>query len=143
MTANAFNKKLRELGFAPSGNGVHGHHYARVVEGRNQHISRDNVRGSAWRLFLAEGEVPEYWPAVSFNSPSVVAHVWAESPWFKYDTELDPNDPLDAQCDSREVALEKCFSWFAHIGLEWLANPAAKTPKEWREQHNILVEDQV
>ena len=63
----------------------------------------------------------------------------AESPWFDYFPDLDPFDPLDAQCDSREVALEKCFDWLITVGFQWMNEPGAKSADDWRKTHNILV----
>src|SRR5262245_29048335 len=111
MTRSEFKKCLCAHGFVFSHNPTCGDRFTRVDQGNKQHVSRDSVRGSAWRLFLAVGEVPEIWPAVEV--PRVPSAIWidAESPWFNYCADLDPSDPLDAQLDNRAVALEKCFVW--------------------------------
>jgi hypothetical protein len=139
MTPAIFKKRLFEHDFtfsqAPHGAG----RFTRVVGGTKQHVARDNVRGSAWRLYLAVGEVPEIWPAMDVSAREAQPWMQAESPWFHYFTDLEPSDPLEAQCDSREAALEKCFTWLITAGFEWLDDPAAKTLEEWRMSYNILV----
>jgi hypothetical protein len=139
MTPAIFKKRLREHNFTFSQE-THGlGRFTRVVGDTKQHVARDNVRGSAWRLYLAVGEVPEIWPAMNILPPEAQPWIQAESPWFQYFTDLDPSDPLDAQCESREAALEKCFTWLITVGFEWLDDPAAKTLEEWRKGYNILV----
>lgn len=136
MTPTLFKKKLYDHGFdfikSASSNC-----FTRSINGIQQHVSRDSVRGGAWRLFLAVGNVPEGWPVIDVHA--VQTWVAAESPWFNYLTDLDPTNPLDTQCDNREVALEKCFQWLITIGFEWLNNPGAKSEDDWRKANNILV----
>lgn len=136
MTPTLFKKKLHDHGFefikSASSN-----RFTRSINGTQQHVSRESVRGSAWRLYLAVGAIPEAWPVVDLRAEQT--WIAAESPWFHYLTGLDPTDPLDAQCDNREVALEKCFQWLITIGFEWLNNPGAKSEAEWRKANNILV----
>jgi hypothetical protein len=138
MTPSLFKKRLRDHGFAYEHN-PHGGCFTRVVSGTKQHVARDSVRGSAWRLYLAVGDVPIVWPAQDVKAREEPKCVEAESPWFTYFTDLDPADPLDAQCDSREVALDKCFDWLTAKGFEWLRDPYEKTADEWRTTHNILI----
>jgi hypothetical protein len=145
MTPAQFGKSLRQEGFTasplqPRGSGQR---FTRPRGGALQHVARDSVRGSAWRLFLAVGDVPTIWPTVDPAGGPSPAWVEAESPWFHYFTDLDPADPLDAQCDSRQAALAKCWAWLTTAGFEWLEDPSARTPKEWRELHNILVRPRV
>jgi hypothetical protein len=141
MTPKLFVKALREEGFTacPLQPGGSGQRFSRERSGGVQHVARDSVRGSAWRLFLAVGEVPACWPVADVGDELSGCWVEAESPWFHYFTDLDPTDSLDAQCDSREAALEKCWAWLTTAGFEWLQDPSARTPKEWRERYNILV----
>jgi hypothetical protein len=145
MTPKLFGKLLQQEGFTacpiqPRGLGQR---FTRGRGGRLQHVFRDSVRGSAWRLSLAVGEVPANWPVLDLAWETHATWVEAESPWFNYFTDLDPTDPLDAQSDSREAALEKCWSWLTTVGFEWLEDPSARTPKEWRQRHNILVRGRV
>jgi hypothetical protein len=138
MTPSLFKKRLRDHGFEHEQD-PHGGRFTRVVSGVKQHVARDSVRGSAWRLHLAVGNVPIVWPALDISASEESTWFEAESPWFSYFTDLDPSDPLDAQCDSREVALEKCFGWLTKTGFDWLNEPGARTPDEWRKIYNILV----
>ena len=137
MTPSVFKKRLSEHGFAFERDPPGGR-FLRVVSGVKQYIARDSVRGSAWRLYLAVGNVPSFWPAADPNEKGTPSWIEAESPWFYYFTDLDPTDPLDAQCDSREVALEKCFDWLTTRGFEWLNCPEAKSPEAWRIEYQIL-----
>jgi len=141
MTPKLFAKFLQQEGFAPfpvlpRGSGQR---FSRERSGRTQHVARDSVRGSAWRLLLAVGDVPACWPVAALASEVSATWMEAESPWFSYFTGLDLADPLDAQCDSREAALEKCWAWLSTAGFEWLEDPSIKGPKEWRERYGILV----
>lgn len=137
MTPSLFKKRLGDHGFAFERDS-HGGRFTRLASGVKQYVARDSVRVSAWRLYLAVGDVPAYWPAFDPKAKQVMSWVEAESPWFEYSTDLDPSDPLDAQCDSREVALEKCFTWLTTSGFEWLNAPESRTPDEWRTTYNIL-----
>ena len=138
MTNSLFKKRLSEHGFAYERD-PHGGRFMRVASGVKQYVARESVRGGAWRLWLAVGDVPGYWPASDPNANPVALWVEAESPWFDYFTDLDPSDPLAAQLDSREVALEKCFTWLTTIGFEWLNAPESRTSDEWRKSYHILV----
>lgn len=138
MTPKFFTKKLADIGFTLQKLDG-GNRYIRQIGSSGQYIARDSVRGSAWRLFLAISPIPEAWPVCPTHGQNSVPWTEAESPWFNYFTDLDPTDPLDAQCDSRESALEKSYEWLIEVGLLWLANPNAKTDDRWRIDHNILV----
>ena len=105
--------------------------------GVTRFVARSSVRGSAWRLHMAAGDVPSDWPTYELNPTT--SWIEAESPWFEYFTDLDPNDPEDAQFDSRESALQKCHDWFFDIGVQWLLTPETLPDDEWRTAHNILV----
>jgi hypothetical protein len=137
MTPSVFKKRLSDHGFAFERD-PQGGRFMRVASGVKQYVARDSVRGSAWRLYLAVGDVPTFWPGSDPKAKGVRSWFEVESPWFDYFTDLDPADPLDAQCDSKEVALEKCFNWLTTIGFEWLNGPEAKSPDEWREGYDIL-----
>lgn len=97
------------------------------------------MRGSAWRFFLALGSIPESWPAIGVASPADPCLAEAESPWFEYFNDLDPEDPEDAQFLDKDAALQKACDWFASVGLLWLEQADSMSPDEWRRRHNILV----
>jgi hypothetical protein len=137
MTPRIFSRELRELGFVTDP--VNKRRFLRRVEASDQYIARDSVRGAAWRLFLGVSPVPSDWPGTYAPNSDIDSWMDAESPWFDYFTDLDPNDPLDAQCDSKEVALQKCFDWFARIGIKWLDDPHSREDDRWRIDYNILV----
>jgi hypothetical protein len=75
--------------------------FTRRIGQSMQHVARDSIRGSAWRLFLAVGDVPIQWPVVSAHEEQRRTWAEAESPWFNYFTDLDPNDASDAKVDDR------------------------------------------
>lgn len=113
--------------------------FNRTLGPRVQHVARDCVRGGAWRLFLAVGNVPSKWPLVSAAEEQSRDWLEAESPWFNYFTDLDPDDPSDEQLDDKGEALSKCLEWLLSIGIQWLDDPSARSPDFWRANHNILV----
>jgi hypothetical protein len=88
---------------------------------------------------MAVEQIPTCWPMVELR-PSISAE-WrdAESPWFYYYTEPDPDETLNAQCDTKEVALQKCFDWLLQTGMKWIENPDGRTDDRWRIDYNILV----
>jgi hypothetical protein len=139
MTRNTFKKRLCQLGFTYT-SGPFGSRFSRTYDGKSQFASLDNVMGGDWRLFLAVGEVPGCWPA---DDVSILREnrkwVEAESPWFKYFTDLDPADPTTAQFDDRNSALQKCFDWLTTVGIEWLDGPDKKSRDDWRKEHNVLI----
>jgi hypothetical protein len=138
MKPTAFKKQLCAHGFSFQHDPSYGDRFTRDVRGKKQHVSRDSVRGSAWRLLLAVGDVPLVWPAWDPRKDKSDSWIEAESPWFRYATDLDPSDSLDAQIDNRESALQKCFNWLITVGFEWLDGPHARSRDEWRSMHNIL-----
>jgi hypothetical protein len=139
MTSSEFKKKLRDHGFLFRNNVRLGSRFLRAVGNVNQHIALVSVRGCSWRLFLAVGEPPERWPFKVWGEQHDQPWIEGESPWFPYSNDLDGNESLDQQCDTREAAREKCFAWLTAIGFEWLGNPEAKSPDEWRTAYDILV----
>jgi hypothetical protein len=142
MTPSSFKKRLCEHGFAFVRNATFGDRFTRGQDDVKQHVARDTVRGGGWRLFLAVGDVPEVWPTSDLSGEARNVWVEAESPWFNYFTDLDPSDPEDAQFDTREAALDKCFDWLTTIGFEWLTDPWARSLEDWRKTYNILIKRQ-
>jgi hypothetical protein len=138
MTPANFKKRLCEHGFVFM-RGKFENRFTRETNGVQQHVARDSVRGMAWRIFMAVGTAPEIWPTVDVKAKIEDSFAEAESPRFAYFTDLDPTDPLDAQCDNREVALANCFEWLTTHGFLWLGNPNAKSIDEWRVVHGIRV----
>ena len=137
MTPPTFKRHLEKLGFSQTQNTLGLWKFQRRVNGTLQSVQRDSVKGSAWRLNLAIGEVPEIWPAFAPQ----VCQTWieAESPWFHYHHDDIPDDPLPPELDTPQLALKKCLEWFKETGLLWLNNPESQTDDEWRVQHNLLV----
>jgi hypothetical protein len=135
MTPASFKKQLGALGFAYIQNPPFGSRFTRSAGNLLQHVARESVRGSSWRLCLAVGDIPPVWPALEFKPTTS----WdeAESPWFTYYTDLDENE-LN-QFDTRNVALQKCYDWLVTIGFEWLNNPRARSTDDWRKACKILV----
>ena len=123
MTVREFNKKMTESGFVAFVHPLHYPTFRRVVDGIEQVVCRDNVRGGSYRLFLGHDRIPEY-PAQADKPTSISA----ESPWFSYVGE-------EAKAD----ALTQCWEFLSTIGFQWLASPRSLTPDEWRERHNILI----
>lgn len=137
MTPRTFSTDLRKHGFATDP--INKRRFVRRLDARDQYVARDSVRGAAWRLFLAVSPIPSDWPGTYGPTSDVDSWVDAESPWFDYFTDLDPNDPLDVQCNSREIALHKCFDWFMTIGMKWLEDPGSRDDDRWRIDYTILV----
>lgn len=138
MKTSQFGKRLLQAGFKTTTLPGIATRYSRGVGEQSQHVVRDNVRGGSWRLYLAVGLIPPHWPIYFDGDESTAGWTAAESPWFDYFTDLDPNDPADAQFDNNEQALLKCCNWLFDTGLQWLSNPAACSPDDWRIRHNIL-----
>ena len=105
-----------------------------------QLVAVDNVRGSAWRVWLAVGAAPSCWPAVD-GSRREGRWREAESPWFDY-VLPDAEEPEDAGLDYKDQALAKCAVWLTSVGFLWLASPEALSETAWRKEHNLLVKQQ-
>lgn len=138
MTAREFTTRMATNGFSPE-KVAGGERYCRDVAGVSQYVAKESVRGTAWRLFLAVSPVPDGWPTLSIRGVTSEPWIEAESPWFEYFTDLDPSDPLDAELDSPETALRKCYDWLLNVGSQWLNDPSAKPDQQWRIDHNIVV----
>ena len=132
-----FQRILGESGFRVETTEHKETRWIRGSEPDVQAVALDSVRGSAWRVLMARGAVPAIWP-VATSAGRDGAWLDAESPWFDYFTDLDPEDPDDARFDSKEQALAKCVAWLSKVGLEWLANPEARSSIEWRQLHGIV-----
>lgn len=88
---------------------------------------------------MAVGQIPVCWPMDEVRSSISTEWRDAESPWFYYYMEPDPDEELNAQCDTKEVALRKCFEWLTRVGTKWLENTDALADDRWRIDYNILV----
>lgn len=137
MTPREFSQELRAHGF--NVDPVNKKRFVRVQTGITQYVARESVRGSAGRLYLAIGQIPICWPTDELRSSIGTEWRDAESPWFYYYTEPDPDEMLNAQCDTKEVALRKCFDWLIRIGTKWLENPDDRADDRWRIDYNTLV----
>lgn len=137
MTPATFKRHLQKLGFTLTQNSLTLWRFQRRISGVLHSVERDSVKGSAWRLHLAIGEVPEIWPAWGPFTPQT--WIQAESPWFYYHHDDDPDDPLPSELDTPQTALQKCLDWFKTIGLQWLSNPDKLSDDDWRVQHDVLV----
>lgn len=136
MTPSRFATALKNAGYTKE-TVPRGSRFSIERDGVTRYVARSSVRGGAWRLHMAIGDVPTDWPTYELNPTKT--WIEAESPWFEYFTDLDPDDPEDAQFDSRESTLQKCHDWFFGIGIGWLHTPENMTDDEWRTEHNILV----
>jgi len=138
MTHGEFEQALARDGFSRE-EGETGVRFARVQDGVRRYCALDNVKGAAWRVFLAVGAVPPAWPTVAADG--IVAQGWveAESPWFQYVADLDSRTAEDSQFKDKPAALRQCSEWLRDVGFAWLANPGAKTTDAWRAEHNLLV----
>jgi hypothetical protein len=137
MTPREFSEELRARGFYVDSENKK--RYVRVQNGITQYVARESVRGSAWRLHMAVGQIPTCWPTDEILSSSNTQWRDAESPWFYYYTEPDSDETLNAQCDTKDGALLKCFDWLIHTGTMWLENADARADDRWRIDYNILV----
>jgi len=137
MTPREFNRELKAVGFAADAE--NSKRFVRSHNGVNQYVVRESVRGSAWRLYMAVGQIPDCWPTDEVQLTTHIRWRDAESPWFYYYTEPDPDETLNAQCDTKDAALQKCFDWLVHTGTKWLENADSRTDDRWRIDYNILV----
>ena len=137
MTPREFSQELRAHGFGVDAENKK--RFVRVQEGITQYVARESVRRSAWRLYMAVGQIPTTWPMFEGRSSTCTQWRDAESPWFYYYTEPDPDETLTAQCDTKDVALQKCFDWLLQTGMMWLENIDGRTDDRWTIDHNILV----
>lgn len=137
MTPREFNKELQKYGFVADSENEK--RFVRLVCGVKQYVARESVRGSAWRIYLAVGHIPSCWPIADFKSTALAPWSEAESPWFYYYTESDPDESLNAVCDTKEVALRKCFDWLDQTGIIWLEAPDFRPDDRWRIDYSILV----
>jgi len=137
MTPRGFTKELSVQGFVVDAD--NNKRFVRVQNGIRQYVAKESVRGSAWRLYMAVGQIPTCWPIAELRSS--ICSEWrdAESPWFYHFTEPDPDETLNAQCDTKDVALQKCFDWLIRTGTTWLENIDALADDRWRIDYNILV----
>jgi hypothetical protein len=125
MTVREFNKKMSESGFVAFDHPLHIPTFRRVVNGVEQVVCRDNVRGGSYRLFLGHDCIPQMYPAQTDRPNSISA----ESPWFSY-----------VEAEAKADALRQCWEFLSTIGFQWLAFPRSLTPDEWRERHNVLID---
>ena len=137
MTPREFTEELRAHGFDVDSENKK--RFLRVQNGIRQYVARESVRGSAWRLHIAVGQIPTCWPINELRSTTCKEWRDAESPWFYYYTEPDPDETLSAQCDTKDAALRKCFDWLIRTGAMWLENADARADDRWRIDYNILV----
>jgi hypothetical protein len=60
MTPREFSEELRAHGFDVDPENKK--RFVRLQNGITQYVARESVRGSAWRLSMAVGQIPTYWP---------------------------------------------------------------------------------
>ena len=137
MTLREFSKELIAHGFAVDAENKK--RFVRVQNGITQYVAKESIRGSAWRLCMAVGQIPTNWPMVELHASKSAEWRDAESPWFYYYTEPAPDESLNSQCDTKDAALRKCFDWLIRTGTMWLENADARADDRWRIDYNILV----
>lgn len=125
MTARQFETRISEHGFDRFEHPLRYPTWRRTVDGVEQFVSRDNVRGGAFRLFLARNCVPALDLQREWNGLDPIE---AESPWFSY---------VDAM--ERPAALDACWEFLSTRGFEWLADPQKLSPTDWLFRHNINI----
>jgi hypothetical protein len=137
MTPRQFNNNLLAAGFRKRLNKLKIVVFTRGAGASAQHLSRESVRGSAWRLFLAVGSASDAWPAIS--KPNVGKSLLeAESPWLEYYSSEDLLDPQARGLHNGAEALDACWRWLSSVGFEWLADPRAKSG-DWAREQGILL----
>ncbi len=140
VSKRELNRTLRAAGFRQERRPADGDRWVRSCPRGQEVLSIDVVRGGAWRVLLGVGSPPSVWPAVANPDPSR-SWVEAESPWWEYFPDDEPDEPLDPHLMTKEAALRALADWVLTTGINWLSDPERLTVSEWRERHNLLMRD--